>query len=300
KVVYIKVSKSYFYKGGENMSDNKYIPGELRKNKDGLTEKEFLAQYNPGHYERPSVTVDMLLFGMSSDLKGLKLLLIKRNNHPYIGCYALPGGFVGIKESAYTAACRELEEETGLKDIYMEQLYTMSQPDRDPRMRVIDIAYMTLIPVDGMKPQAGDDASEALWFDITFDDEKLTFSNSEKNINIVYSLKEKVFNNGRLKVKNYIPELVSDEALAFDHAQIVLEGLMRLRNKTEYSDIAFNLMPQEFTLPDLQRVYEIILGKKLYKTNFKRNVDNKIKSLDRKGVSITGNKASELYEYVPD
>ena len=151
-----------------------------------------------------------------------------------------------------------------------------------------------------MKPQAGDDASEALWFDITFDDEKLTFSNSEKNINIVYSLKEKVFNNGRLKVKNYIPELVSDEALAFDHAQIVLEGLMRLRNKTEYSDIAFNLMPQEFTLPDLQRVYEIILGKKLYKTNFKRNVDNKIKSLDRKGVSITGNKASELYEYVPD
>ena len=244
---------------------------------------------------------------MSSDLKGLKLLLIKRNNHPYIGCYALPGGFVGIKESAYTAACRELEEETGLKDIYMEQLYTMSQPDRDPRMRVIDIAYMTLIPVDTMKPQAGDDASEALWFDITFDvtgitfDNKLlTFSNSEKNINIAYSLKEKIFNNGRLKVKNYIPELISEEALAFDHAQIVLEGLMRLRNKTEYSDIVFNLMPQEFTLPDLQRVYEIILGRKLYKTNFKRNVDNKIKSLNRKGVSITGNKASELYEYVPD
>jgi 8-oxo-dGTP diphosphatase len=282
------------------MSDNKYNPGELRKNKDGLTEKEFLAQYNPGHYERPSVTVDMLLFGMSSDLKGLKLLLIKRNNHPYIGCYALPGGFVGIKESAYTAACRELEEETGLKDIYMEQLYTMSQPDRDPRMRVIDIAYMTLIPVDTMKPQAGDDASEALWFDITFDNKLLTFSNSEKNINIAYSLKEKIFNNGRLKVKNYIPELISEEALAFDHAQIVLEGLMRLRNKTEYSDIVFNLMPQEFTLPDLQRVYEIILGRKLYKTNFKRNVDNKIKSLNRKGVSITGNKASELYEYVPD
>ena len=128
------------------MSDNRSIPRELRKNKNGLTEKEFLAQYNPGHYERPSVTVDMLLFGMSKDLKGLKLLLIKRNNHPYIDCYALPGGFVDIKESAYTAACRELEEETGLKDIYMEQLYTMSQPDRDPRMRVIDIAYMTLIP----------------------------------------------------------------------------------------------------------------------------------------------------------
>lgn len=282
------------------MSDNQSVPRALRRNKAGLTEEEFLAQYNPGHYERPSVTVDMLLFGMSSELKGLKLLLVKRNNHPYIDCYALPGGFVGISESAYMAACRELEEETRLKNIYMEQLYTMSQPDRDPRMRVIDIAYMTLIPIDGMKPQAGDDASEALWFDITLDNTKLTFSNSKKGINIVYSLKEKVFNNGRLRVKNYIPELVSKEALAFDHAQIVLEGLMRLRNKTEYSDIAFNLMPQEFTLPDLQRVYEIILGRKLYKTNFKRSVSGKIKALERKGVSITGNKLSELYEYVPD
>ena len=101
-----------------------------------------------------------MFFWHKQDLKCLKVLLIKRNNHPYIDCYALPGGFVNITESAYTAACRELEEETGLKDIYMEQLYTMSQPDRDPRMRVIDIAYMTLIPIDGIKPQAGDDASE--------------------------------------------------------------------------------------------------------------------------------------------
>lgn len=146
----------------EISNNNEYIPRAERRNKDGLTEKEFLEQYNPGHYERPSVTVDMLLFGMSRDLKCLKVLLIKRNNHPYIDCYALPGGFVNITESAYTAACRELEEETGLKDIYMEQLYTMSQPDRDPRMRVIDIAYMTLIPIVGIKPQAGEDASEAI------------------------------------------------------------------------------------------------------------------------------------------
>ena len=253
----------------EISNNNEYIPRAERRNKDGLTEKEFLEQYNPGHYERPSVTVDMLLFGMSRDLKCLKVLLIKRNNHPYIDCYALPGGFVNITESAYTAACRELEEETGLKDIYMEQLYTMSQPDRDPRMRVIDIAYMTLIPIDGIKPQAGDDASEALWFDITFNDEILTFANKEKNITIKYSLKEKTFKNGCISVKSYIPELISYEALAFDHAQIILEGLMRLRNKTQYSDVAFNLMQKEFTLPDLQRVYEIILGKQLYKTSFK-------------------------------
>ena len=263
----------------EISNNNEYIPRAERRNKDGLTEKEFLEQYNPGHYERPSVTVDMLLFGMSRDLKCLKVLLIKRNNHPYIDCYALPGGFVNITESAYTAACRELEEETGLKDIYMEQLYTMSQPDRDPRMRVIDIAYMTLIPIDGIKPQAGDDASEALWFDITFNDEILTFANKEKNITIKYSLKEKTFKNGCISVKSYIPELISYEALAFDHAQIILEGLMRLRNKTQYSDVAFNLMQKEFTLPDLQRVYEIILGKQLYKTSFKRSINEKIVSL---------------------
>ena len=101
-------------------------------------------------------------------------------------------------------------------------------------------------------------------------------------------------------MKSYIPELISYEALAFDHAQIILEGLMRLRNKTQYSDVAFNLMPKEFTLPDLQRVYEIILGKQLYKTSFKISINDKIKAVNKKGVSIAGNKLSELYVYSND
>ena len=93
-------------------------------NKEGLTEEEFLATYNPGDYDRPSVTVDMLVLGMNTSLNRLKLLLIQRSDHPYINCWALPGGVVGMEESAYAAACRELEEETGLTGIYMEQLYT--------------------------------------------------------------------------------------------------------------------------------------------------------------------------------
>ena len=132
---------------------------------------------------------------------------------------------------------------------------------------------------------------------VTFNDEIVTFANKEKNITIKYSLKEKIFKNGCISVKSYIPELISYEALAFDHAQIIIEGLMRLRNKTQYSDVAFNLMPKEFTLPDLQRVYEIILGKQLYKTSFKRSINDKIKAVNKKGVSITGNKLSELYVY---
>lgn len=266
-----------------------------KRNKDGLTEAEFLAQYNPGKYEKPSVTVDMMILGMDKNLDGLKMLLIQRKNHPFIDGWALPGGFVDIKESAHTAACRELEEETGLTGVYLEQLYTMSQPDRDPRMRVIDIAYIALMPVAEVK--AGDDAKAALWFDIRFTENELTITNEEKGIHIAYELTKKVFKNGVIEIESLIPTLKTEDALAFDHAEILLEGLMRLKNKVLYSDVAFNLVPEEFTLPDLQRVYEILLGKPLYKANFRKNIAEKVEELDKKGYSITGNKKSVLYRY---
>lgn len=266
-----------------------------KKNAAGLTEKEFLEAYKPGDYERPSVTVDMLIVGIDESLSRLKVLLIQRNNHPFIDCWALAGGFVNMDESAYQAAGRELYEETGLEDVYMEQLYTMSQPNRDPRTRVISIAYMALMPVAAV--HAGDDAKDALWFDVEFNDRQLILSNDERNIRMEYSLRKKKFKNGVITVKNYTPELISEEALAFDHVEIILEGLMRLRNKVEYSDIAFNMVPQEFTLPDLQRVYETILGKKLYKSNFREKIAGKVVELDRKGVSISGKRSSFLYRY---
>lgn len=252
-------------------------------------------QYQPGKYERPSVTVDMLILGMNKQLDGLKVLLIQRKNHPCIEQWALAGGFVNIDESAYSAACRELEEETGLKDVYLEQLYTMSQPDRDPRMRVIDIAYIALMPV--AKVKAGDDAKDALWFDVLFKEDLLVLSNQEKNIEIRYRLQKQIFENGRIRIENFIPKLDSEDALAFDHAEIIVEGLMRIRNKVEYSDIAFNLVPEEFTLPDLQRVYEILLGKSLYKANFREKIVDKIEQIDKKGNSIIGKKRANLYRY---
>ena len=112
-----------------------------------------------------------------------------------------------------------------------------------------------------------------------------------------YQLKEKEFRNGIVKSTGYMPILESKDALAFDHAEIILEGLLRLRNKVMYSDVAFNLLPKEFTLPDLQRVYEIILGKELYKTNFRSSIADKIESLEKKGVSVVGGKKSQLYKY---
>lgn len=269
-----------------------------KRNAKGLTEAEFLAQYHPGNYDRPSVTVDIMVLKMQEKLQNLKILLIQRKDHPYIGQWALAGGFVNIDESAYEAACRELKEETNLTGIYLEQLYTMSQPDRDPRMRVIDIAYIALLPYGKSSiVKAGDDAKKALWFDVIFTDSDLILFNSEHNIKIEYILEEKTFLNGIIKTTNYVPKLRSKEALAFDHAEIILEGLNRLKNKVLYSDIAFNLVPKEFTLPDLQKVYEVILGKELYKANFRNKISDKVTMLDKFDKPISGNRTSALYQY---
>ena len=178
----------------------------MERNAAGLTEAEFLANYNPGDYERPSVTVDMMVLRVKQDFSCLQILLIKRKDHPFINCFALPGGFINMRESAYEAACRELQEETGLTNIYLEQIYTMSKPDRDPRMRIIDIAYAALLPFGYQaNVKAGDDAKDALWFDIDISDDHLRLHNEEKDIHIKYQLETKTFKNGILTIENKIP-----------------------------------------------------------------------------------------------
>ena len=143
----------------------------MRKNEEGklvdengLTEEEFLSQYQPRDYERPSVTVDMLIFAVDKSGENKRLLLIKRKNHPYLGCWALPGGFVEMKESLREAAARELEEETGVKGMRLEQLYTFGEVERDPRTRIISVAFMAVVDDEELSVRAGDDAAEAVWF----------------------------------------------------------------------------------------------------------------------------------------
>lgn len=268
-------------------------------NVDGLTLKEFLAQYKPSDYERPSVTVDMMILCMSKHLENMKVLLIQRKDHPYINQWALAGGFVDIKESTYEAACRELKEETGLDNIYLEQLYTMSQPNRDPRMRVIDVAYIALVNGIEQNVKAGDDAKDALWFDIVkFSDTQLLLHNKENDITIKYKLEKKAFKNGVVTVDGFVPISNSDEKLAFDHAEIIIDGLMRLRNKIMYSDVAFNLLPSVFTMVDLMKVYEVVSGKEISRTNFKSKIMPKLNELDYKVTSmVTGGKFSQAYKY---
>jgi 8-oxo-dGTP diphosphatase len=162
----------------------------------------------------------------------LQLLLVQRAEPPFLSYRALPGGFIQIKESLEEAAARELEEETGIVDAYLEQLYTYGDTNRDPRDRVITVAYYALIPADRkIRQEGGMDVSHAAWYPVEM-----------------------------------LPEL------AFDHKDIVQYALRRLRYKIEYTAVGFELMPQHFTLSELQSTYEIILGEKLDKRNFRRRI----------------------------
>jgi 8-oxo-dGTP diphosphatase len=180
-------------------------------------------------HRRPSVTVDVIIFTLRDN--DLQALLVKRGHPPFAGMWAIPGGFVDIDESLEDAALRELDEETGVRDVYLEQLYTFGDPDRDPRGRVITVAYFALVPAGAVQPHPGDDAAETRWWSL-------------------YDL----------------------PPLAFDHAAILAYALKRLRYKLEYTAVGLELLPEAFTLSELQAAYEIILGEKLDKRNFRRKI----------------------------
>lgn len=279
--------------------------------KEGLTEEEFLRSYNPGDYERPSNTVDMLLFTVDDKEidsirkdkeKELKVLLIKRNNHPDIHKWALPGGFVNIDEDLDKAAYRELEEETNVRNVYMEQLYTYGKVNRDKRMRVISIAHMALIPKESVKPIAGDDAEDVAWFTveknrISDNQEEIVISNEELNLRYCYTVDIEYKKNGVVSVPiTNIHATEDNDKIAFDHIEMINQGIDRLRNKVEYVPIAFNLVPPKFTLNEIQQVYEVILGKKLVKQNFRKWVDKFVEELEEKQVEV-GHRPATLYKY---
>ena len=181
-------------------------------------------------YPHPAVTTDVVVFSI---LDGrLSILLVRRANPPHQGEWALPGGFLNIDEDLDACAARELQEETGISGVYLEQLYTFGATDRDPRERVISVTYYALVPQDALTPvRAASDAADVGWH--PFD---------------------------RLP------------PLAFDHAEIIESAHSRLVAKLDYSTIAFQFMPQTFTLSELQAVYEVLLNQPIDKRNFRKRI----------------------------
>jgi len=285
-----------------------------------VSEEQFLKEYEPSKYERPSVTVDVLVYTVMNEVthnyrklpkKVLKVLLIKRKNHPFKDCWAIPGGFVGMNESLEEAALRELKEETNIDNIYIEQLYTYGDVHRDPRTRVISCCYMSLVDSTKFNIQASDDAKEARWFAIEY---KLIAEH--KNINDDGYTKTKTYKL-TLKVEDLVleaiintiitskgrhvamkREIVSSKHIAFDHALAISYGIERLRNKIEYTDIVFNLMPEEFTLTELQQVYEVILDTELLKANFRRKIQDMVQETNNY-TRDKGHRPSKLYRFNP-
>jgi len=242
----------------------------------GLNEKQFLAQYNPGDYPRPSVTADIVVF-TTADVweddnhrkrpqKELRILLIRRGGHPYIGHWALPGGFVNPDETVGEAARRELEEETGIRSGFLEQLHTFSRPGRDPRTWIITCSHMALIDGSRVKVKAGDDAADARWFTLKVETEpafiRLALTNEDLRIQAAVTREQ-----GDAEIKT-----IENGGLAFDHGEMISLAIQRLREKLECLPLAFCLLPEQFTLTELQQVYEAILGKPLVKAAFRRKI----------------------------
>lgn len=237
-----------------------------------MTEADFLKDYDPGAFERPSVTVDLVLLGIREGRPAV--LLQARRDHPFEGRWALPGGFVAIDEALDAAAQRVLHDKARLQDAHLEQLYTFGAVDRDPRMRVITVTWLALLSEPAFAAALG--ANPAL---------------------LPAAIEVPWAGEAGGAVTALSPQGAPLD-LAFDHADILALAMLRLRGKLDYSDVGFALLPPTFTLRQLQDVHEAISGAPLNKPAFRRRM------LDRGWLAPTGTREAgtsyrpaELYRF---
>ncbi|MDR2903428.1 MAG: NUDIX domain-containing protein [Clostridiales bacterium] len=247
------------------------------------------------------LTVNLAMFKMADEKrtdikklpqKELMVLLTKRRRAPYKDCWSFPYGFVNIDESLDDAVYRELAEKTNLKSIYFEQLYTWGALDRDPSARVIATSYIAMVQNENISTEAAEDSDYMKWFSVKKklisaerrSDEQLiseyiiTLQNGTEEAEMAYTVTEDIAAAGFEKRTKYSYQLhqSAKERMAYDHIKILDCALDRIKNKVLYTNIAFGLIPEQFTLTELQQVYEVLLGKSLIKPNFRKWVNKKV------------------------
>ncbi len=237
-----------------------------------MDEAAFLESYDPNAFERPSVAVDLILMSVVDGAPAV--LLTRREQHPFCGAWALPGGFVGIGENLDAAAHRILREKARMADAYVEQLYTFGAVDRDPRTRIISVAYFALLPTDRFA------AALKAAPELALAELAVPWKGEAGG-----PVEARIEDSGSLR-------------LAFDHGDMLSLAIRRLRGKLDYSGIAFALLPERFTLRALQDIYEAILDTRLNKPAFRRRM------IDRGWLEPTGERETgasfrpaELYRH---
>lgn len=283
-------------------------------------EKEFLAGYDLTKYDRPSVAADVVVFSVMKDdecedvrrlqEKRLKILLIRRGGFPYKGSWAMPGGFCRKGEDVIDSARRELCEETGIDDAYVKLVGVYGEPGRDPRGWVISSTYMALMNARACHLKAGDDAQDARWFTVELTDistevtevsgtgeeivknkveashkvqngkrYRLVLKDADSDIKLTAVLRRTDMSSCGRSSDSY--DIEECEELAFDHARIITEAVLGLREDVRRDmELAFDLLPERFTLTELQNVYEQIWDMELTTPNFRRKIAEYVEETD--------------------
>ncbi len=280
-------------------------------------EKEFLEAYRQSDYITPSLAADMTVFTIQNKETGdyrklpkkeLSLLLIKRGEHPFLNYWALPGGFVRPGETIEETAYRKLQEEAGVTDISLSQLHCFSEPGRDPRGWIISCSFMALAAEEEFYLNAGEDAIDVKWFHVNYHLQniqteqvktgqviiktyRLELFHSE--IKLSANIEEKTHLTSKARKREY--KILESDGIAFDHGMIISYAVNCLRDNLNTSMSAFELLPEYFTLTDLQRVYEAILGEELLTANFRRKIADYVIATDRR-VEGLGHRPSKLYK----
>lgn len=269
-------------------------------------EQEYLDKYDNSIYPHPSVATDIAVFSVSNQEvdnyrklpeRKLQILLVKRGQYPYKDCYALPGGFAKPTETLDDCARRELLEETHVDYTFLHQLRTFSEPMRDPRGWIISASYLALIDSDNYAVAGGDDAEEALWFDIELEDEadgNILLRLVHDDIKIQSILKNTTSRND---VAERYTTVEYDDLLSFDHSEIIVCALIQLRRWIGDTGLVFRLVPEHFTLTQLQQVHEAVIGERLLTPAFRRKVSNYVEDTG-KMTSDEGHRPAKLYKEI--